>query len=310
MYKCGIYLHLCCFLFKGNVTYGTILTGVIIMRIECFNTPSLDCDIDLCFCGYEDCVPEFTCGPYIRDSYLIHYILKGEGYYEVNGNKYEVKEGSIFTIFPGSVTFYATYPEDPWSFCWFAFNGKKSMDFLASAGISHTTPVQSLDSIFRIDGLINNCIDLLKDDSKLHNIKLRGYLYLILSNLEESYIMTEQKQKQRGKSSEYIESAVTFIEYNYMKEITVQGIANYVGLERTYFSKLFHNSMGMSPQNYICQYRIEKACQLIKSTDLNNKQIGQYCGVEDEFYFSRLFKRIKGITPAEFRKKHNFNLSL
>jgi AraC-like DNA-binding protein len=273
----------------------------MIVRIECFNSPSLDFDIDLCYCGREDCVPDFACGPYLRNDYLVHYIIKGQGYYIANDIRYEIKEGDIFAIFPGEVTYYATYAENPWSFCWFAFNGKKSVELLWGAGIDYSTPVRHIRPECSITELINSCIELLSDDSSIHRTRLRGYLYLIISSLQESFLKTEKKENTRSKSTEYIEAAIAYIEYNYIKAISVQDIASYIGLERTYFSKLFHSSLGMPPQDYLIKYRMEKACHLIKTTTLNCNQICRYVGINDEFYFSKLFKRVMGISPKEFR---------
>ena len=170
---------------------------------------------------YEDCVTDFSCGPHLRNDYLIHYIIKGVGYYVLNDIRHEVKEGDI---------------------------------------------VEHIHAEYSIRELVDSCIKLLTDDSVIHRIRLRGYLHLIISNLEESFMRTEKTENTRSKSAEYIENAISYIEYNYTKAISVLYIASYIGLERTYFSKLFHNSLGMSPQDYLIKYRLEKAYHLIKAT--------------------------------------------
>lgn len=271
------------------------------MRIECINTPSLTSDITLHYCGYEDCSSNFFCGSHVRDCYLIHYITKGEGVFLINGKEYSVNEQDIFTIFPGYVVNYYTKPENPWSFCWFAFSGKKAPELLNLAGVTLSQPVLHIESEYSISHFINKCIDELKKESKPLDAKLQGYLYLILSNLQESYMSKNPSAISIDKPSEYIEKALLFIEYNYMKPITIKDISSYIGLDRTYFSKVFKKHMGISPQDYMIKYRIEKSIQLMKTTNLNFKQICVCVGIPEEYYFSRLFKSITGVSPSKYR---------
>ena len=95
------------------------------MRKEFFNKKNITFDFFMINCGYEDCCPNFICSPHIRKYYLIHFVVKGTGYYEVNGKKHKISEGEIFIIYPGEiVTYYSTDIAATWSFCWVGFSGK------------------------------------------------------------------------------------------------------------------------------------------------------------------------------------------
>ena len=273
-------------------------------KIEGFSTRLIDVDLDLYYCGVENCIKNFFCGPMTRNFFLIHYIVKGKGFYILNNERYELSQGDIFTIFPGDITYYATYPEDPWSFCWFAFNGKKAIEQLKSCGITKTTPVKAIMPECAPDDLIQDCVHTFFESKEPIKTKLQGYLYLIFAKIQESYINTEKIPELKVGYAEYIRKALLFIEYNYIKPITVQTIANYVALERTYFSKIFSRSTGMCPQNYLIHYRIEKATHMIETTALSLKQIGMSVGIPNEYYFSKLFKKIKGVPPKRYRSTH------
>lgn len=274
-------------------------------RIEKFSSRQIDVDLDLYYCGLENCPAHFHYGPYARTDYLIHCIVKGRGYYEFNGNRYELSQGDIFTIFPGDITYYASYPEDPWSFCWVGFNGKKAAEYLKKGGITRNAPVTSILPQHAFDDLIETCAYALTEDTAPIKTKLQSYLYLLFSRLQENYAHTKKSPQPIEKSAGYIQQALLFIEYNYFKPISVQTISNYVALERTYFSRIFTRATGLSAQQYLIQYRIEKAVNLMETTNLNIKQIGISVGIPDQNYFSRLFKKIKGINPTEYKKMHS-----
>lgn len=270
-------------------------------RVEKLTTPSIDADIDLFYCGIENCIPDFTCGPYIRHFYLIHYIIKGEGYYICNQKKYDLKPGDVFTIFPKDLTYYASNSDNTWSFCWFAFNGKKAVDILETCGINKNSPTRHMLLEYALDKPVKDLLNCFSDRNTPVRAKLQSHLYLIFSKMQENFLKTDNQPHQRNCITEYIENAVVYIDYNYMKPLTIKQIADYVGLERTYFSKIFSLATGSSPQSYLIRYRLEKAVHLMSTTNYSMKQIGLSVGIPNEYYFSRLFKKLKHISPREFK---------
>lgn len=271
-------------------------------RIEKFAARLIDADLDLYYCGLENCTTNFHYGPFARTDYLIHYIVKGTGFYEFNKKRYELSQGDIFTIFPGDITYYASYPEDPWSFCWIAFNGRKVTEYLKKCGITRNAPSMSILPKYTFDDIVESCVNALSEETGAVKTQLQGYLYLIFSKLQENYSRIEKPIQLTDKSSEYIRQAILFIEYNFSKPIAISEISDYVALERTYFSKIFTKTTGLSPQQYLIQYRIEKAVSLIESSDLNLNQIGLSVGIPNQYYFSRLFKKIKDVNPTEYKR--------
>ncbi|MHB8963859.1 MAG: AraC family transcriptional regulator [Saccharofermentanales bacterium] len=271
-------------------------------RIEKYCSRLLDVDLDLYYCGLENCVADFTCGPHARYCFLIHYIVKGKGYFIANNIRYELKQGDLFTIYPGDLTYYATYPEDPWSFCWFGFGGKKVVELLLGCGITKNTPVMNLSDEDALYELVQNCVKAIPESGEPIKPALQGYLYLIFSRMQDCHLKAEKTGIKKALFTEHVEKALLIIEYSFFKAATVQDIADYVGLERTYFSKIFRITTGMSPQEYLITYRMEKAAHLIETTRLSFKQIGASVGIPNEYYFSRLFKKTKGVSPKKFRE--------
>lgn len=107
----------------------------------------------------------------------------------------------------------------------------------------------------------------------------------------------------------YVEEALKYIEANYSEAnyseaVTIQDLANWLGLERTYLYRLFKSMVGMSPQAYLLDVRIRQACTLLTHSDLTITNIARSVGYEDSLYFSRLFHRKKGQTPSQYRLTH------
>jgi AraC-like DNA-binding protein len=88
---------------------------------------------------------------------------------------------------------------------------------------------------------------------------------------------------------------------NIENRITLQDVLDYIGYSQSHFSSLFKKKTGESPIAYFNRLKVEYACKLLKETDLKINQICFKIGIEDSFYFSRLFSKAMGMSPSEYR---------
>ena len=139
-----------------------------------------------------------------------------------------------------------------------------------------------------------------KEESPFHLI---GHLYLFIDSLVRSSASTKI---QRGTSLRdfYIKEAFSFIEQNFQNDITVENIAASCGLNRSYFGKIFREAMGKSPQEFLIAYRMTKATELLKLTQLSVSDIGNAVGYPNQLHFSRAFKNVYGISPRQWRNEN------
>lgn len=105
-------------------------------------------------------------------------------------------------------------------------------------------------------------------------------------------------------SDYYMKEAICFIEQNFQNGITIEDIANVCGINRSYFGKIFRKSVGKSPQEFLMNYRMAKAAELLKLTTLSIADIGNAVGYENQLHFSRAFKNIYGVSPRAWRNQH------
>ena len=113
---------------------------------------------------------------------------------------------------------------------------------------------------------------------------------------------SDKEGQEKDMPSLYVEKAESYIETNYSYPITVEDIAHYVGVSRSHLFRSFQTYMQRSPKEYLTEYRIKQACHLLKETELSVSAIAYSVGFENNLYFSKAFKKQKGVSPSEYRK--------
>lgn len=257
--------------------------------------------------GYEQCEPGHSFGPVTRNHYLFHYIISGTGTLladDVKGKTqtYSIKSGQGFLIFPGQITTYYADQNLPWEYVWIEFDGLRVKEALDLTELSVNTPVYHSHSKDLREQLMNEMLYIVHH-AKESPFHLIGHLYLFLDYLTRSAKSTKLVQSSKM-SDYYIKEAINYIEQNFQNNITIEDIAAVCGINRSYFGKIFRNSIGRSPQEFLMNYRMVKATELLKLTSLSIAEIGSAVGYENQLHFSRAFKTIYGISPREWRKQH------
>lgn len=250
-------------------------------------------------CGYAKCDPLHSFGPAVRPNYIIHFVLEGRGKYQVGDEIYELSKGQGFLIEPEVLTFYQADAKDPWTYLWIGFQGKKAREFMKDIGLN------SQKLIFRskhAEKLKEIVVSMLKNNtySVTSQFILEGLLYTFLSVLTEDIEITFSSEKER--ENLYIRKAIEYIQNTYSNNIKVTDIASYVCINRSYLYTLFQKNTGMSPQEYLANYRLTRAAELLDVTDLPVSSVAMSCGYRDPLVFSKAFKGKKGMSPSQYRK--------
>lgn len=262
-------------------------------------------DLYLCYCGLEQCAPLYSFGPAIRPNYLLHFVLDGKGYYYVNNKKYTVNKNEGFLINPNVVTFYQADEDTPWTYLWLGIDGIKVEDYLNYAGLDNDNLIFKCDD----DELLKSyVIDMLKHHKSTPSdtFKIEGLLYLFFSKISEN--STFLSKNNENLANIYISKSIEFIQNNHHTPIKVSDITNYICLNRSYLSSLFQTHLNMSPQKFLMEFRISKASDLLYTSDLPIGNIALSCGYSDPLAFSKAFKKVKGVSPKEYRKNKEQDL--
>jgi AraC-like DNA-binding protein len=264
-------------------------------------------DLKIYQCGVEQCQPSYSFGPSTRNHYLFHYVISGTGVLYSSNSKgedrtYEVKENQGFMIFPKQVNTYIADKSAPWKYIWIEFDGLKAKSIIEMAGLSPDTPIYSTKSTEVLEKTLNEMVYIVEHcHSSIYDVL--GHLYIFLDSLVQSNIKAKRLEKVNMKDF-YIQEAISFIENHFQDNISVEEIADFCGLNRSYFGKIFKSVVGKSPQDFLLEYRMSKATELLKLTDLSIKDVGIAVGYENQFHFSRAFKNIYDISPYKWKKQN------
>lgn len=264
-------------------------------------------DLGLFQFGWEKCAPAHSFGPAARNHYLFHYVLSGTGTLMADDSKgvtqtYSIKSMQGFMIFPNQITTYVADHDLPWEYVWIEFDGLRVKSILDTIGLSLDKPVYHARNKNLRKDMANEMLYIArnKDASPFHLI---GHLYLFLDYLMRS--AADEQMESGGKLRDfYIHEALTYIEHNFQNDITIEDIASVCGLNRTYFGKIFKEALGKTPQEFLVNYRMLKAAELLKLTHLSIGDIGTTVGYANQMHFSRAFKNCYGVSPREWRNQN------
>lgn len=273
------------------------------------NTSNTNIDMKLYYCGTEACKPGHSWGPALKDHYKIHFIHSGKGIFQVNNKVYHLSQGQGFLICPNNISFYRADEEDPWSYSWVAFNGLNAELYLNRSNLSVDNPILRCDS----DVKILKCFEEMFECSKFketEDIKLLSLLYQLIALIIDANKLDISNGHSVKIKDIYIKRSIEFIGNNYSRKISISEIAEYVGISRKYLSKLFVESLNLSLQDFLIQYRLNKAVELLKISNLSVSEISMSVGYNDMFQFSKIFKKFKGMSPSTFRNYSEYNNSL
>lgn len=179
---------------------------------------------------------------------------------------------------------------------------KRRRRIFSHLGLTAQSPVFECQNIADLSELIDEMLSI-SPDSFENKLKLQGLAFLFLASASSS--CSSISRPAPPEVNIHIERTIRFIQKHYHQPITVDDIANNVSLNRSYLATLFRRSMGTTIQNYLMDYRISKACELLTLTEDSVHAIAYSCGYNDALTFSKAFKKKRGFLPLHTEKSGN-----
>ncbi len=271
------------------------------MKVIHVNDHASTSDLYMYYCGVEPCEPGHTFGPAIREHYVIHYIVRGEGTLLINGQEYHLHENQGFLLCPGIVSKYIASDTSPWEYIWVGFHGSNAATYLKLANLSSDYPVFTYDK----DDRIKNCLKEMVETSETYsygaNLKMQSLLYQFMADLVDNNT-AQLTPSSITTQYNYVRKALECIQLNYMNDLNVNKLAEYVNLNRSYLCSIFKKALDTSPQTYITQYRINKSCEFLQNPTYSITDISLMVGYKDYAVYQRSFKKIMNMSPSDYRK--------
>jgi AraC-like DNA-binding protein len=238
---------------------------------------------------YLNFIPEFN---------RMYFICSGEGWIKIRDNEYFPQPGQMIIMPAGT----------PQSFSQINSNVFVKYYVHFTAKVGDLDLFQLLDMPYCIQmndrPLIEQKMISLIEHYKSKDTLAPLHMQVLLLELILLYLEQIPPERLRLNASPFInklETVLTYIDSHLHSQITVEKLAELVHLHPNYFIQRFKASMGLSPIHYVNKARIDRAKQLLSTTEQNISEIAEELGLE-LFYLSRLFKKYTGLSPSEYRE--------
>lgn len=270
----------------------------------CFNT--MDSDLYVKGCGIETCRSSVKIDPCVIKGYHICMVISGTGSMSVKGHTCRMEAGTVLVLPCGLEMELKAEPENPWKCAWVAIAGRNVQSCLKKLGFIHS-PIRKNSCL--VDHFVEIVARIQKTEEQTlaNELRRNSCLYELLALLAETEAGI-QKQRCDDSQDLYVKSAILYIHRNY-SNIRVNDIASYIGISRSYLTTIFKNKMNVSPQEYLVNYRLNKAEQMLRTTDQSIQEIAGRVGYDNPLTFSKMFKNTFGVSPRYYRKGNQSMIS-
>ena len=237
------------------------------------------------------------------DEALLAYCVRGGGWCELAGQLYPVRAGDLLVVPPGASHICGPHVSNPWTIHWVLAAGENLGEYLKELGASARAPLVWMGEDPQLTRLFNEVLKTLETGTSFLNLLQASQALAHLLAL-----MIRQRHEQTRDASDSVQKVAEGIIYmseHLDQPMRVSALAALANLSRAHFSMLFKEQTGCSPRDYLHLLRIHRACQLLRSSTLNVKEIATRLGYQDQFHFSRQFKAFQGVSPSEYREVLN-----
>ena len=248
-----------------------------------------------------------TWRPRGRLDFQLLYIASGKAHFHINGKEEIVTAGHMVLYRPKEPQKYEYFGEDQTEVYWVHFTGSDITNILRSYGLTKEKKIFYCGSGLEYQNHFRSMIQelqLCKDDYpemlEIHLrqifIKLHRYFNTV-SKVDNTHIAEE------------IDRATLYFAEHYNRNICIEEYAKEHHMSTSWFIRNFKQYTGVTPMQYIVSIRIHNAEVLLQDEHYNITEISNIIGYDNPLYFSRIFKKVKGISPSEYRKNINQTLN-
>lgn len=239
------------------------------------------------------------------DQYILLYCKEGCGHVQIENRTYTLSPNQFIILPPNIMHQYEADTKDPWTIYWIHFKGSKAKNMTRGFDIPHSIPPSKESRIEERLNVFEEMYTTLKRGYDIDNI---AYVNLCLGYFLATFLFVDQYRTATSQS-EYqgsiINWAIYYMHENINKLLSIEDVASYINYSSSYFYRKFRKETGVAPMAYFTQMKINKAFELLTETDMQINQIAAMLGYLDPLYFTKVFKKVTGMSPNKYKKCHN-----
>lgn len=230
-----------------------------------------------------------------REYYALHYITHGKGKLIYGDKEYLLKKGNMFLISPKSEVTY--FPVGNWNYYWVNVSGSIVNSLLNEVGFGEWVIQKNVDDEEIEDAFQNLTGAIAFSDT----ITATGWFLVMLGRLRT---LESRKFDGRRMCERHVDAAMQYILYNYYyPDISLEFLARNLAISKNYLCKIFHDSTGKTPIEYLIELRMEDARKRLTQSNGTVSEIAKAVGYRDPLYFSKEFRKKYGKSPVQYRKE-------
>ena len=242
----------------------------------------------------------YTVRPKGRIDFQLIYIAAGKAHFHFDGEEKVIHAGHMILYRPKEPQQYEYYAEDKTEVYWVHFTGSHVAKLLSSYGLTDDKRIFYCGSNLEYQTLFRAMIEELQMCRDSYAEMLEMYLKQIFIKLQRCF--ERSVVKDNSHAVEAIDEATAYFSEHYSEAINIDDYARRIHVSTSWFIRKFKQHTGITPMQYILSKRMHTAEALLHNTQYNITEIAQIVGYENPLYFSRLFKKMKGRSPSEYRK--------
>ena len=236
-------------------------------------------------------------------SYLCFMVEDGEGELVYEGKKYELRSGDVVFIDCRKAYSHSTglnMNAELWSLRWCHFYGPSMPAIYAKYCERGGLPVIRGGDVSQYSTILTDIYTLASSSDYIRDMRINGKLNDLLTLLMESSWHREAHTNAPKKMD--ISLVKSFLDEHYKEKLSLESVAGHFFIDKHYLARLFKEQYGVTLVTYLQQVRITHAKRMLRFTDKSIEEIGLECGIGELNYFSRVFKKLEGVSPSEFRR--------
>jgi len=233
---------------------------------------------------------------------ILVFCLSGRGWISSGGRRREVAAMDVFWIPAGEAHAYGAHDSDPWQIYWVHAYGRAVGDLLSWTPLGKGRRMTSFANANALRRQFNTLLQRLERGFGDHTLLEMSRFFVSLAMLLHVEAGPEKELEQR----ERIEKSMDRMRQTLSAPLTLDDYAQTAGFSVSQFSHLFKRHFGTSPMAYFVELRIQRGKEYLDSSNLSVKEIAWKLGFEDQLYFSRIFKKVTGVSPSIYRSESAF----
>src|SRR5579884_890073 len=229
------------------------------------------------------------------------YCVEGEGWAILENTKKVLVPANTLLVIPAHVPhIYGAAESDPWSIYWFHLNGEVVDQFIENFEMANSLLYVPASQAIRIIELFDQCYETLlyKGYSLKHYLFVSQAIHYLLG----IFTLLQGEPHRDEMKNIHVERAIQYMIEHLEASLTLDELANHIGLSKPHFVHLFKQVTRYSPIDYYLRLKVQRSCQYLDLTSDSIKEISKSIGIADPYYFSRLFHKVMGQSPSAYRK--------